>query len=576
MIRVINHDYFCYSFALVLGSLLAFLPVITKILPDFDGVIPVFTNSVIYSILLIFWLLSTRSKHALLQVNKVDACFILYLCYGVLKILFHPSHFDPLIVCEWFGLAIIYILVRLLDAKVLGMLNASLILGGTIQAFVGILQYFNLFASNNTFFKITGTFANPGHLGGFLALSAIVSLLTWREKGFSFKGKNILLPSVLFLQILVLVASNSRAAWLAVIIPILFLLTKKYSILYRKWGMKLFSLILVLALCIGLYYYKQASADVRVLTWKSSLLMISDAPVFGHGIGSFAANYMPYQARYLENHPGSFSLIADNNLIAFNEFIHLTCEQGMVGLLLFTCLLALAFANATKVKYKLTSYFALMVLLVFALFSYPASIFPIKICFPLFIGILARDRKALVRFHLKNWQTVSIIMIIILGTTFNIKTYLVYNQAYHSLNNGKYLQQKFYDYSAMKHDKKFLYLLSEQYLRHNLFEESIKVKKQLAKIAPTSNLLCDLGMLYLHKNELDSALDCFLHARAMTPNHVQPIYGLWLIAKTKNETDERIKLSLEIISKPFRVVNSIVLKARKEAKEYLKEQNTIL
>ena len=104
-------------------------------------------------------------------------------------------------------------------------------------------------------------------------------------------------------------------------------------------------------------------AFVRVLTWKSSLLMISDAPVFGHGIGSFAANYMPYQARYLEDHPGNFSLIADNNLIAFNEFIHLTCEQGMIGLLLFTCLLALAFANAIKVKYKLTSYFALMGLL---------------------------------------------------------------------------------------------------------------------------------------------------------------------------------------------------------------------
>lgn len=573
MIRVINHDYFCYSFALVLGSLLAFLPVITKILPDFDGVIPVFTNSVICSILLIFWLLNTRSKHVLLQVNKVDACFILYLCYGVLNILFHPSHFDPLIICEWFGLAIIYVLARLLDAKVLGVLNVSLILGGTIQAFVGILQYFNLFASNNTFFKVTGTFANPGHLGGFLALSTIVSLLTWREKGFSFKGKNILLPSTLFLQILVLVASNSRAAWLAVIIPILFLLAKKYVTLYRGWGMKLFSLILVLALCIGLYYYKKASADVRVLTWKSSLLMISDAPVFGHGIGSFAANYMPYQARYLESHPGNLSLIADNNLIAFNEFIHLTCEQGMAGLLLFSCLLALAFANATKVKYKLTSYFALMGLLVFSLFSYPASIFPIKICFPLFTGILARDRKALVKFHLKNWQIISITMIIILGVILNIRTYLLYNRAYHSLNNGEYLQKKFNDYSAMKHDKNFLYLLGEQYLHHNLFDKSIETKKQLAEIAPTSALLCDLGMLYLHKNELNPAFDCFLYARAMTPNHMQPTYGLWLVAKMRDEKEECVKLSIEIITKPVRIVNSIVLKARKEAKEYLKEQS---
>jgi len=33
-----------------------------------------------------------------------------------------------------------------------------------------------------------------------------------------------------------------------------------------------------------------------------------------------------------------------------------------------------------------------------------------------------------------------------------------------------------------------------------------------------------------------------------------------------------VKLSIEIITKPVRVVNNVVLKARKEAKEYLKEQ----
>ena len=169
----------------------------------------------------------------MLQVNKVNACFILYLCYAVKKILVQPCNLNPVILCEWFGLVIIYLLVRLLDIKGLRVLNISLILGGTIQAIVGILQYFNLFASNNIFFKVTGNFANPGHLGGFLALSVIVNLLTWREKSFSFKGKNILLPSALFLQILVLLASNSRAAWLAVIVPVFFLFARKYLTLYR-------------------------------------------------------------------------------------------------------------------------------------------------------------------------------------------------------------------------------------------------------------------------------------------------------------------------------------------------------
>lgn len=95
---------------------------------------------------------------------------------------------------------------------------------------------------------------------------------------------------------------------------------------------------------ISLYYYKKASADVRVLTWNSSLLMIEDAPVFGHGIGSFAANYMPCQARYLDECVGeSDALIADNNMIAFNEFIHVTCEQGLVGYFCLAVCLSMRF-----------------------------------------------------------------------------------------------------------------------------------------------------------------------------------------------------------------------------------------
>ena len=84
--------------------------------------------------------------------------------------------FNPVILCEWFGLAIIYILVRLLEHKFLWGLYVSLLLGGTVQAIIGVLQYVNLLESNHVIFKITGSFSNPGHYGGFLALSIVVGL----------------------------------------------------------------------------------------------------------------------------------------------------------------------------------------------------------------------------------------------------------------------------------------------------------------------------------------------------------------------------------------------------------------
>lgn len=124
----------------------------------------------------------------------------------------------------------------------------------------------------------------------------------------------------------------------------------------------------------------------------------------------------------------------------------------------------------------------------------------------------------------------------------------------------------------MRHNKNFLYLLSEQYLKHDQINASLQAKKLLLNIAPTSSLLCDLGMIYLYKQELDSARDCFLYAKKMTPNHISPTYGLLLVNKAEGNREECTRLSKEIISMPVRVVNNVVLKARKEAREYIQKQ----
>ena len=386
----IPHNYLNYTLSVVLGCMLAFLPVISSNFSDLDGVIPIFLTSLICSTIFIYWLCYKGFKNTKLKINIVDVCFALYICYGVLRMMVSDVIFNPVIVCEWFGLVIIYVLVRLLEYKFLRVLYVSLLLGGTIQAVIGVLQYVNLLESNHVIFKITGSFSNPGHYGGFLALSIVVGLFMWRAKQYSITKGNIFFPCILFIQIVALLLSDSRAAWLAVIVPICLLFANNYfnRPFYRHWYIKLSFCILIIVMMISLYYYKKASADVRVLTWNSSLFMIKDAPVFGHGIGSFAANYMPCQACYLDEHVGgNEALIADNNMLAFNEFIHVSCEQGLVGLLLFSGLLIYAFRGTDNIKHGLVARLGLITLFVFALFSYPSSIFPIKVCFPVFIGI---------------------------------------------------------------------------------------------------------------------------------------------------------------------------------------------
>ena len=560
-----------YLFPSVLGGLFMCLPIIANKYSGLDGVIPVFFTSILCSIILICLFFAKGFKNIALKINIVDICFSLYIFCGIFRMGISKEIFDPMIVCEWFGLVTIYVIVRLLDQKFISILYMSLLAGGIIQAVIGILQFFNILESNNLVFRVTGSFSNPGHLGGLLALSLTIGYSLWRKQKYTWKSKNIILPCVLVVQTITLVLSNSRAAWFAVVVPLFFLCYSRAS--FKNIFFKLLPCLLVIILLVSLYYYKKESADVRVLTWRSSLLMLHDKPIWGHGIGSFAANYMPYQAQFLDGYPeGEYPLIADNNIIAFNEFIHLGCEQGFVGAIIFLGLLLVALTTRDESYHSQIARSGLICLCVFAMFSYPSSIFPIKVCFPLFVGILGRFRKALIRNVIKNVVILLIVGGIVPGIIFNIQIYRMYRDAYTSVLNGDHIHDSFMDYSGMMHNKNFLYLLSEQYLKHDQIDKSLQVKKRLLDIAPTSSLLCDMGMMYLYKNELDSANNCFLIAKRMTPNHMTPVYGLWLISKAKGDREQCLMLSEKIISLPIRVVNNVVLKARKDARDYIHQQ----
>lgn len=141
-----------------------------------------------------------------------------------------------------------------------------------------------------------------------------------------------------------------RAGWMAVLIPCLYLLYKvRLSGIKNKIGKNALCAALA-ALCIivavAFYQYKKASADVRLLIGTVGVEMFAEAPLCGHGIGSFAKEYMEYQAGYFERYPDSvYASLSDNNTQAFNELLTVLCEQGVIGGMLVLFLLGIAFCG---------------------------------------------------------------------------------------------------------------------------------------------------------------------------------------------------------------------------------------
>jgi hypothetical protein len=164
-------------------------------------------------------------------------------------------------------------------------------------------------------------------------------------------------------------------------------------------------------LIAGFYNLKKDSADGRILIWRVSAEMIKDKPLFGHGLNGFQAKYMDYQAEYLKEHPNSaFSKLADNNRFAFNEFVRIMVEQGLIGLLVNILLLYLIIFN---VKSSDISWEASIIkssfisLLAFGCFSYPMAVYQFKLIIVLFIALLSSFSTKLnhFKFHYFRFQS---------------------------------------------------------------------------------------------------------------------------------------------------------------------------
>ena len=104
------------------------------------------------------------------------------------------------------------------------------------------------------------------------------------------------------------VLSNSRTAILASVCGIAVILLMEMKSLHRFICNRRYRTIGMVGLVIvftALYFYKQDSADGRVLIWTVCLEMVKDRPWLGWGFDGYIAQYMNYQADYLTAHPDS-------------------------------------------------------------------------------------------------------------------------------------------------------------------------------------------------------------------------------------------------------------------------------
>lgn len=625
-----NGDIVLQSVLLVLCVLILILPFFVEqslISPTQSGKFFLFT----YGVLLILLLYLLRRLFSLKKMVSVfannetrvgmswlDVVLLIWFVYITARVLSsYDSYGIPSQYFELTGLAVIYCAIRCWNGRNLSALFGAVMVAGTTQAIYGHLQIYGILPSHHHLFKTTGGFFNPGHYAGYMAVifSIALSLQLFKsagqkkpEKGIGdHLSKNKMLELISLITIIsilsVIPATRSRAAWLALLISGAYLLYVRYHLYNRvtfwlnsrtkKVLFLLASAILVVGSATGMYFMKKGSVDGRMLIWKVSAKMVEDKPIFGHGYDRFKAQYLNYQARYFQGKEKTNEAVnADDTRRAFNEFLELTSEDGIVGLLLITTMIYLIFfSNEAVLREKksrplvVTCRAGIVAFAVFACFSYPSEILPMKLNLVVCLaGISTQQRR--VHNLLNNFESFNRTLvflqksIVVIGVIIVVYSFIPLRKALDSHLIWKeafvLYQMRAYDeslkkyqqiYPLLRYDGDYLTSYGKACSMAGLHSRAIKILKRAESFFPNSTLSTALGDSYKATGNYRLAEQAYLKAVHMVPDRFYPKYLLAKLYDQSGQAFKAILIANELLQKEPKVRSVAVDEIKKEMQE---------
>ncbi len=445
------------------------------------------------------------------------------------------------------------------------------------QAMFGIVQFSGFFQVS-TVFKVTGSFDNPAGFAACLCAG-------FPFAGFLLSDKNKYIRYVGwmagFVIAVAVILSQSRAGIMSIAFICFMLLNMKFF--HKRW-MKCLSLVCFALLLSGCYWMKKDSADGRLLIWRCSADMIKDAPWFGHGVGSFEARYMDYQAGYFRQHvENHYSMLADNVKHPFNEYVGVLLNFGFVGLLMiFAVITLLMYCYKTHpCLEKRIALYSLISIGIFSFFSYPFTYPFTWIVTLLCIVILTKEyiTEILARSMIKNVICI-FILLCSLGGIYKLVERVMAEKEWGKVSglalygvSGKTLPAYVKLERKFENNPYFLYNYAAILLENKQYEESLKVALKCRKYWADYDLELMIGENYQELDKHELAEKYYDNASMMCPSRFLPLHKLFYLYKDVGNRERMLDVAKSIIDKPMKIKTSTIRMMKREMK---REQTRLL
>ncbi|MBO7598475.1 MAG: O-antigen ligase family protein [Bacteroidales bacterium] len=438
--------------------------------------------------------------------------------------------------------------------NIVHVIEFSIIAVCTVESVYSMLQLYGVLPSLHSIFKVTGSFYNPGPLGGFIAV-AIPILLHNIFMFHSNKAAKYILYTALIINIVVLPSTMSRTAWIAVGISTIYVLYGNGKLVGVRAALpapvkkhpRFFILIFAFSMLVGaffLWHLKRDSAVGRLLLWKISALAIADAPLLGSE--NFASAYGAAQEKYFANNDATISekLAAGSPDYAFNEYLQIGVEYGLLVLIFELVILVFIIRKSYREKtFGLSG--ALLSIMFFAFASYPLHL-------PVFVVVALLILFAIIINNSRKIYAIIIPVVVILFASFNLSSYnqkstnveawtrmqiLYRNKCY-----GDVINRYSTIYDAMDWNPRFVYEYGHSLYKSKKYDEAIPILENAVRLSADPMSLNVLGECHQALQQYDAAESYYRRAANRIPSRLYPHYLLYfLYCDTGNDSLRRIE-----------------------------------
>jgi len=582
-------------------QLTRFLVILVLIVVHFQGTAySVWTDAILYLVIIVLSIITVTDfwkKKKALKINFPELFLSLFLIYLIINNGIKGTLWDNerlLIYLTAFFTYFVLIFLYKRDKKILDYLFYGIVISTGIEITVGFGQIFGMIPNSDPQFILGGLFANPAAYAGHLGVVSpfILALILHDKEKFTSENFYYILIICFISTVLLIIISDSRGAWLSLLVGSLVVLNYKYKILdyisrhIKTLKAKLIAGVVVFSgivlILFVLYQYKPESAFGRLFVWKVSKEMALEKPITGNGFGFFEGSYGKVQAQYfaekkvLENEKA----VADYVTCAYNEFLEMFIESGFTGVALFSVILFFALFKRSSQNnsiYHIASKASLISLLLLSMVSYPFKLMPnlfvMVVC--LFIAFRTGCYKTF-PIHRFRKPLAVIFLSIVLSLSFFYGRYLYgtyhFKKGYAKVIRGN-LDGGLSEYSkafrTLNNNGRFLFYYGSAYYLKQGYKPGIVHLKKATKITSNPNAFITLGNSLMELERYKEAERAYKTASGITPSKLYPRYLLAKLYIKKKDIGLALKTASLIVTAAEKVPTTAGQQIKNEMRELI-------